>query len=290
MKIIILTRNNDYKRYFINHINSNFGIDSLFFVPKGKIRVKSIINDIHKHWKRGGKSLRGTLNHYISIKKQTEGLKTLYPDESKKKNIKKRILKDNYKELDYNGPIYKHYDVNSFYFYKKISIIKPDIILVFGTPLVANSIINMAKIASINVHFGLSPYYRGSNTWIWPIYNDEPEYIGVTIHHLSSKIDGGAIITQERPTLDKNETLFSIELKLAKLGTELMIKTIKHIQQYKEISGVKQDLSKGKLYLSNELNEDILNNIRKKLENNYFQNILPIDKKKYDMVKLIQNV
>jgi len=290
MKIIIITRDNAYKRYFINKINSKFVVDALFYMPKGKIKPNLFIQVLRNYWRRGGKSIRGAFSQFISSKKRVKALKTLYPKESKKEDILKNILKDNYRELDYNGPIYKYYDVNSSDFHKKIVSIKPDLMIVFGTSILADSIINMAKVAAINVHYGLSPYYRGDKTTIWPIYNDEPEYIGVTIHHLSSKIDGGAIITQERPLLDKNETLFSIELKLAKLATELVIKTIEYIELHNEVPGVKQDFSKGKLYLSKEITEDFFKDVKTKFEGDYFKKRIPIDEKRYNSVKLIQNV
>lgn len=290
MKIIILTRDTDYQRYFVNKINAEFGVDALFLVTRQKVALKHYIHSIRTHWKNGGGSFLGVISHYLSSKKRARVLATFNHEESEKEYLRRKVLKHNYSELNYKGPTYKDCNVNSSYFHAKVTEIEPDIILVFGTPLVADSIINMAKIGAINLHWGLSPYYRGGRTTIWPIYNDEPEYIGVTIHHLSSKIDGGAIITQGRPILSEDESLYSLELKLTKLGTHLMVKTITYITEHKEIPGVKQDFSQGKLYLGRELSNTVLEDVKAKFDGNYFKECLPINEERYNKVILVQNV
>jgi methionyl-tRNA formyltransferase len=47
-----------------------------------------------------------------------------------------------------------------------------------------------------NIHGGLSPWYRGAITHFWPSYMLEPQLTGMTVHELTAKIDGGAIVHQ----------------------------------------------------------------------------------------------
>ena len=49
---------------------------------------------------------------------------------------------------------------------------------------------------SINIHQGLTPYYRGGPPVFWELYNGERE-IGATVHFVESKVDTGEIIAQE---------------------------------------------------------------------------------------------
>ena len=73
--------------------------------------------------------------------------------------------------------------------------------LVFGTSLLKQPIIDMFPGRIINIHLGLSPYYRGAGTNFWPLVNGEPEYCGATIHFLDAGVDTGPIIAHVRPTL-----------------------------------------------------------------------------------------
>jgi methionyl-tRNA formyltransferase len=77
----------------------------------------------------------------------------------------------------------------------------PDVVLVFGTEILRDEVIASFRGHLINLHLGLSPYYRGSGTNFWPLVNREPEYVGATIHYLDAGIDSGPIITHVRPEM-----------------------------------------------------------------------------------------
>ena len=77
----------------------------------------------------------------------------------------------------------------------------PDVVLVFGTEILRDEVIASFRGNLINLHLGLSPYYRGSGTNFWPLVNREPEYVGATIHYLDAGIDSGPIISHVRPEM-----------------------------------------------------------------------------------------
>lgn len=79
--------------------------------------------------------------------------------------------------------------------------INPDLILVYGTSIIKGPIINYFKNKILNVHLGLSPYYRGAGTNYFPFVYDEPEYCGATYMFLDEGIDTGKIIHQIRPDI-----------------------------------------------------------------------------------------
>jgi len=76
---------------------------------------------------------------------------------------------------------------------------KPDVVAVFGTGLLSRGIIERFGGRIINIHLGLSPYYRGAGTNFWPLVNREPEAVGATILYLDAGIDTGDIIGHVRP-------------------------------------------------------------------------------------------
>lgn len=77
--------------------------------------------------------------------------------------------------------------------------LEPDVALVFGTGILRKAFIDAFAGRIINLHLGLSPYYRGAGTNFWPLVNREPEYVGATIHYLDEGIDTGPIIAHVRP-------------------------------------------------------------------------------------------
>jgi hypothetical protein len=43
----------------------------------------------------------------------------------------------------------------------------------------------------VNLHLGLSPYYKGAGTNFWPLAKGEPECVGATFHILTREVDAG---------------------------------------------------------------------------------------------------
>lgn len=132
--------------------------------------------------------------------------------------------------------------------------IRPDIIAVLGSSIIKPSLISVPSRAMINLHSGLSPYYRGTWSYGWPIVNSEPEYIGATLHHVDPAIDTGDIIYQTRPLLDQKDDLNSIFLKLIAEGVELAVRAIKEISEKGSVDSFKQPVNKGRLYLTKDFN------------------------------------
>lgn len=79
--------------------------------------------------------------------------------------------------------------------------LEPDVVLVFGTGLLKPPLIDRFPGRILNIHLGLSPYYRGAGTNFWPLVNGEPEYCGATIHFLDAGVDTGPIVAHVRPDI-----------------------------------------------------------------------------------------
>ena len=87
-------------------------------------------------------------------------------------------------------------EVNSDSVVNKIINLKPDYILTYGCSIIKSELIEIFEKRIINMHLGLSPYYRGSGTNIFPIYNNEIQFIGTTFLFMDKGIDTGPIIHQ----------------------------------------------------------------------------------------------
>lgn len=144
--------------------------------------------------------------------------------------------------------------INDKHYISRIRELSPDLIIVLGTCLVGKHIIESAKYV-VNMHTGLSPYYRGGNTNLWPIIEEDFGCFGVTIHLMSLGIDSGRIIFTASPKIELNDNYGKINSKCIVLGTGLMVETIKLIEK----GGVnsKEQWIKGKLFLSKHWNNYI---------------------------------
>ena len=82
---------------------------------------------------------------------------------------------------------------------------RPDIVFVFGTGILRDPFLPAFEGRILNIHLGLSPYYRGAGTNFWPLVNREPEYVGATIHYLDAGIDTGPILCHARPVIESDD-------------------------------------------------------------------------------------
>lgn len=75
----------------------------------------------------------------------------------------------------------------------------PELVIVYGTTLIREPLLSRFGGRMVNMHLGLSPYYRGTATNFYPLVNGEPQFVGATIHLIDAGIDTGAILRHARP-------------------------------------------------------------------------------------------
>ena len=90
---------------------------------------------------------------------------------------------------------------------------KPDVIIVYGTGIIKGPILEYTN-KIINIHLGMSPYYNGAGTNWWPMYNEEFEFVGTTVHYLDAGVDTGDILGQTRASIEKMIVLMILEIKI----------------------------------------------------------------------------
>lgn len=111
-------------------------------------------------------------------------------------------------------------------FIEELRAYNPDIIVVaaYGK-ILPKAILDMPKYGCINVHTSLLPDYKGAAPIQWAILNGEKE-TGVTIMYMDEGCDTGDIISAETLLIADDETGGSLHDKLAKLGGELLVRTL----------------------------------------------------------------
>ncbi len=111
-----------------------------------------------------------------------------------------------------------------------IKALNPDIIVTaaFGQ-ILPKMILDIPRLGCINVHASLLPKYRGAAPIQWAIINGEKE-TGVTIMYMDAGLDTGDIISSVTVPINDKMTGGELYEQLSVLGAELLIKTLKEIE------------------------------------------------------------
>jgi methionyl-tRNA formyltransferase len=119
-----------------------------------------------------------------------------------------------------------HGTLNTAVVYEWIQLRKPDVLLLFGSSILREPLLSAYPDRIVNMHLGLSPYYRGSGTNFWPLVNNQPECVGVTIHLASSAVDAGPILCQGRPTPTIGDNAHTLGCKAIVKGASLLASAV----------------------------------------------------------------
>lgn len=76
-----------------------------------------------------------------------------------------------------------------------------DLGILLGTNILRESVFQIPRLGSINLHQGLAPYYRGGPSVFWELCNGERQ-VGLTVHYVAPKVDTGDIVLQRTIPLE----------------------------------------------------------------------------------------
>jgi len=118
-----------------------------------------------------------------------------------------------------------------------MSILNPalqsDYYIVFGSSFIKGQLIDyLINNRAINIHMGVSPYYRGSSCNFWALYDKKPEYVGATIHLLSKGLDSGPMLFHALPKIQETDA-FSLGMQAVKSAHKGLLAALKSKQIFK---------------------------------------------------------
>jgi folate-dependent phosphoribosylglycinamide formyltransferase PurN len=105
---------------------------------------------------------------------------------------------------------------------KAISLFQPDIIVVNGSRIISKKILQSTKALFVNMHVGITPYYRGSHGGYWALRNNDAANFGTTIHLIDAGIDTGAVIKQVFIKPDKQDNFVTYQVLQAAIGIDAL--------------------------------------------------------------------
>ena len=117
---------------------------------------------------------------------------------------------------------------------------------VYFDQILKKSVIEIPKVAALNMHPGLLPRYRGLWPEFWTMYHGE-QYSGITIHHLNEAIDAGDVVAQSRFKIQRKESKLGLSLRGARYGAKLLTKVLLKLKRGLPLAAIKVK-DKGKYF------------------------------------------
>ena len=232
MRVLVLTSNSLRHQYFTKVISENFELCGVIKQPKSKYYKKSIYNS------------EEVKKHFVNLSKME---KSFFAQKDGYTLANRKI---DLFELD-------NISINDSACVQWAKERGPEVIFLFGTKILSDEWLDSFKHV-INLHLGLSPFYRGSATLFWPFVNRQISCVGTTIHLAVKEVDAGPILKRIKPKLIKGDDYYTINYKAIKAGIDAVPRVA---SEYFEnlIEPVSQiNMQKGGFYSKNDFNEKVL--------------------------------
>jgi methionyl-tRNA formyltransferase len=142
----------------------------------------------------------------------------------------------------------------------------PELVLIFGTSIIEPPILSHYEGRIVNLHLGLSPYYRGAASNFWPLVNAEPECVGATIHHAIRKVDAGALLHQVRPELAVADGAHDVGCKAVMAGVVGVVALLACAERAALPAGRSQMPGEGAVYRRRDFSADAVRRLHANLD------------------------
>jgi hypothetical protein len=127
---------------------------------------------------------------------------------------------------------------------------RSDVFVVFGASYIKGPLCDaLVERRAINIHMGVSPYYRGSSTNFWAMYDRRPQYVGATVHLLSRGLDSGPMLFHALPQADAVDP-FEFGMRAVRAAHRALVEHLKN-GTFFDLLPVAQDRSKELRYTRN---------------------------------------
>lgn len=114
-------------------------------------------------------------------------------NKSQKKIFGKSLLKS--KSHNLKRKLIKFGELSNIDLLSINSYLNSDVYIVYGSSYIKGSLVDfLIKNKAINIHMGVSPYYRGTDCNFWALNDNNLHLVGSTIHFLSKGLDNGNIL------------------------------------------------------------------------------------------------
>ena len=198
MKILFISTDSDYHRYYINRVNEHF-------------EIVAVVYETYK------------LQHKFE---------RIYPFRNQEEQYDQKFWVDGIQpELPPDLPVYYINRVIDDDFPKILEKVGDvDVAVVGGSSKIYPHVIEYFRLGMINIHRGIAQKYRGLDSEYWAIYHEDYQNIGVTIHYIDKGLDTGDVILQRSIKIDSASKIFHIKYLTCTMGMDLMVEALTQLR------------------------------------------------------------
>jgi folate-dependent phosphoribosylglycinamide formyltransferase PurN len=88
-----------------------------------------------------------------------------------------------------------------------LTSLRPTMVVVHGTRIIAARILGSVDCPVVNMHAGITLRYRGVHGGYWALAERHPEWVGTTVHLVDPGIDTGGILAQATFVVSPEDTI-----------------------------------------------------------------------------------
>lgn len=152
------------------------------------------------------------------------------PDKPKGRGMKLFPCETKQVAVEHGLPVYQPAKLRDGEALSVLKELQPDILVVVAYgKLLPNGMLELPKFGAVNVHGSLLPKYRGSAPIQRAVLNGE-SVTGVSTMYLAEEMDAGDVIYTAETEIGEFETSAELFDRLADLGAELLVKTLRDIE------------------------------------------------------------
>ena len=120
--------------------------------------------------------------------------------------------------------------------------VQPDVVIVNGTRIISEEVLDAVDARFINTHTGITPKYRGVHGGYWALTQDDAQNCGVTVHLVDKGIDTGGILYQATIRVTKEDSFNTYPYLQVLEAVPLMIQAIEDVAKGTLKSVSREDL------------------------------------------------
>lgn len=134
--------------------------------------------------------------------------------------------------LENNIHIYQPVKIrNNPEFLEEVKSLNPDLICVVAYgKILPQELLDIPKYGCVNVHGSLLPKYRGAAPIQWAVLNGDKK-TGITTIFMNAGMDTGDMILKKEVDIGEDETTGELWERLSKVGANLLVETVKQIEE-----------------------------------------------------------
>ena len=132
-----------------------------------------------------------------------------------------------------------------------------DIFIVFGSSFIKKDLVNfLIDHKALNIHLGISPYYRGTDCNFWALFDNNPHLVGATIHLLSKGIDSGPILYHALSEIKEDPFIYT--MSAVKSAFESIAQKIENKTIFEHTPEIQDKSKEIKYSKKNEFNDEVI--------------------------------